>query len=229
MRTVFCGTPAFLGRVYGETRCAFWAGEPVDHDFDPGRLIEVDLARTPTAAAAEEIRWEDVQVDDCFAGPNGAVSGTTLGPRWPEMLLAGAVYLEQRLRDGLPLDVRPACPPDGMDGEPYECMTAAYWPHVDDPRAGRRYTGHHARIVRELGSLARVAVWPPGRSADPDVRPTTMWLDLGSAEQCDAGPDSLTAIGVGAAPKVGALFLVSGELAVSGERVARLAVDREQW
>ena len=57
MRCVFFGTPAFLGRVEGETRCAFWAGEPVDHDFDPALLVRVDLAYTPSAAAAKEISW----------------------------------------------------------------------------------------------------------------------------------------------------------------------------
>jgi hypothetical protein len=55
MRCVFVGTGAFLGRVDGETRCAFWCDEPSDHDFDPARLISIDLARTPSAAAAGEI------------------------------------------------------------------------------------------------------------------------------------------------------------------------------
>jgi hypothetical protein len=44
------------------------------------------------------------------------------------------------------------------------------------------------------------------------VTPVRMWIDLASAEQCDAGPGSLTAIGVGHGPKSGALFLVSGQL-----------------
>jgi len=39
-----------------------------------------------------------------------------------------------------------------------------------------------------------------------------MWIDLACAEQCDAGAESLTTIGVGDAPKHGALFLVSGQL-----------------
>jgi hypothetical protein len=54
MRTVLVGTPAFVGRIDGETRCAFWSEEPVDHGFDPQLLIAVDLARTPSAAAAKE-------------------------------------------------------------------------------------------------------------------------------------------------------------------------------
>jgi hypothetical protein len=39
-----------------------------------------------------------------------------------------------------------------------------------------------------------------------------MWIDLACAEQCDAGPQGLTTIGVGDAPKRGALFLISGQL-----------------
>jgi hypothetical protein len=109
MRSVFVGTPAFLGRIDGETRCAFWVDEPVDHDFDPGLVLDVDLACTPEAAAAKEIGWDQVQVDDCFSGPNGVVGGTTLGPRWPELRLTGAVYLEQCFAQALPAALRPAC------------------------------------------------------------------------------------------------------------------------
>jgi hypothetical protein len=212
MRSVFVGTPAFLGRIDGETRCRFWAEEPVDHGFDPSLLIPIDFALTPSAAAAKEISWADVQVDDCFAGPNGAVSGSTLGPRWPELRLGGAVYLESGFRDSLAAALRPACPPAGMNGQPYECMSVVYWPDVDDPRAGRRYAGHCAEIVEERGSLAHVAVYPPGKSEQPNGRPVRMWIDLASSEQCDAGAGSLTTIGVAAAPKRGALFLISGQL-----------------
>jgi len=213
MRCVFVGTGGFLGRIDGETRCAFWADEPTDHGFDPRRLIEIDLARTPSAAAAGGIGWDDVQVDDCFSGPNGAVGGTTLGPRWPELRLGGAVYLERGFADSLPAALRPPCPPAGADGRSYEFMTTVHWPGTDDPRAGNRYTGHHAEIVEERGSLARVAVYPPGASTQPDAPRTSMWIDLASCEQCDAGPDSLTTIGVGPdAPKRGALFLISGHL-----------------
>jgi hypothetical protein len=212
MRCVFFGVGAFLGRVDGETRCAFWAEEPVDHGFDPRRLIDIDLARTPSAAVAKEVAWEDVQVDDCYTGPNGAVTGTTLGPRWPEISLEGAVYLERGFVESLPAVLRPPCPPTGMSGQPYEYMTAVYWPNLDDPRAGRRYAGHCAEIVEERGSLAYVAVYPPGTSEQPNARPVTMWIDLTSPEQCDAGPDSLTTIGAGHAPKRGALFLISGQL-----------------
>jgi hypothetical protein len=212
MRSIFVGTPAFLGRIDGETRCAFWSEEPVDHGFDPGLLIGIDLSLTPSAAAAQEISWGDVQVDDCFTGPNGAVGGSTLGPSWPELRLGGAVYLERGFWESLPAGLRPACPPVGMQGRAFECSTVVYWPSVDDPRAGKRYAGHYAEIGDELGPLAHVAVYPPGTSEQPNQRPTTMWIDLASPEHCDAGIDSLTTIGVGDAPKFGALFLISGHL-----------------
>ena len=216
-RSVFVGTPGFLGRIDSETRCAFWVEEPVDHGFDPGRLIAVDLGRTPSAVLAKEIDWNDVQVDDCVTGPNGVITGTTLGPRWPELHLNGALYLEQQFVQALPARLRPACPPVGMDAHPHECMTCVYWPQADDPRAGNRYTGHHAEILAEEGRLAWVAVWPPGRSASPTVPAVRMWIDLSSPEQCDAGPESLTEIGTGAGLKSGALFLISGRLSVGSE------------
>jgi hypothetical protein len=53
------------------------ADEPVNHGVDPSRLITVDLACTPTAAAAREIGWDAVEVDDCFTGPNGIDIGPT--------------------------------------------------------------------------------------------------------------------------------------------------------
>jgi hypothetical protein len=219
MRCVFHATAGFLGRIDSETRCGFWAEEPTDHGFDPGRLIVVDLARTPAAAAAKQIGWEEVQVDDCFTGPNGAVSGTTLGPRWPELRVAGVVYLERDFAASLSGALGPACPPLGGSGEACEYTTAVYWPGTGDPRAGNRYTGHYARILEERGSLARVAVHPPGRSREPEIRPVTMWIDLASPEHCDAGTASLTAIGPGDRPKQGALFLITGQLLLQSHAI----------
>ena len=212
MRCVFVGTGGFLGRIDSETRGAFWTDEPVDHGFDPQRLITVDLARTPLAAAAGEIKWDDVEVDDCFSGPNGVVGGTTLGPRWPELRLEGLVYLERGFIGRLPAKLRPPCPPAGLNGRVCEYITTVYWPHIDDPRAGRRFAGHYAEVLEERGTLARVKVYPPGSSERPNAKPLTMWIDLASPEHCDAGCDSLTEIGVGDAPKRGALFLISGQL-----------------
>jgi hypothetical protein len=99
-----------------------------------------------------------------------------------------------------------------MTGRVCEYTTTVYWPHVADRRAGRRYAGHYAEVLEERGTLARVAVYPPGSSKQPHARPLAMWIDLASAEHCDAGSESLTQIGVGDAPKRGALFLISGEL-----------------
>jgi hypothetical protein len=99
-----------------------------------------------------------------------------------------------------------------MDGRDYEHMSVVYWPHVGDPRAGKRYTGHHAEILEERGSLARVAIYPRGTSNRPNAAPTIMWLDLSSAEQCDAGKDGLTQIAVGTGPKSSPLFLVAGSI-----------------
>lgn len=209
MRSIFLGVCAYLGRIDGETRCAFWAEEPVDHGFDPARLIAVDLARSPSAARLGRISWDAVEVDDCFTATHGGLDGTTLGPRWPELQIMGVVCLERGHRERLPDAVRPEWPQRGIPGRDYEHTTVLYWPGTRDPRAGKRYAGHHARIVEERGSLARVAVYPPGTS-QTSASPITMWMDLHDPEQCDAGLSSLTRIGVGDAAKEGPLFLVSG-------------------
>jgi hypothetical protein len=212
MRSIFVGTGAYVGRVDGVTRLAFWAEEPIDHDFDPSRLISVDLSRTPNAAAAREISWDAVEVDDCAVGTHGRLEGTTVGPRWPEMQLVGAVYLEESVVRRLPPAARPPCPPTGMGGRGYEFKRVVYWSHGVDPRAGRRYIGHHAEILEESGKLARVAVFKSGMSDRPDAVATTMWIDLSSPDECDAGPDSLTRIAVGSGAKKGALFLAAGRV-----------------
>jgi hypothetical protein len=208
MRWVFQGTGGFVGRIESETRVAFWADEPADHGFDPSLLITVDLARTPSAAVLGEISYDAVEVDDCFSGPNGNVRGTSIGPRWPEIQLAGAVYLEQRFYDRLPPAIRPPIPPKFMGGRAYEYTTVLYWPGTDDPRAGKRYAGHHAELLEERSGLARVAVFPQGSSDRPNVEPSTMWIDLLAPEHTDAGPHSLTEIGLGRG-NAGALYLIS--------------------
>jgi hypothetical protein len=213
VRCVFTLVGGFLGRIDSASRCAFWAEDPADHAFDPARLISIDLARTPKAALAGRIAWDEVQVDDCYTGPTGQVSGTTLGPRWPELQVCGLVLLERRFIASLPAELHPASPPAGADGRAYEFVHALYAPDGDDPRAGQRYAGHHAVILEERGTLARVAVHPPGTSTRVHASTFTLWIDLASPEHCDAGPACLTEIGVGAAPKAGALFLHAGSLA----------------
>src|SRR5262245_5206647 len=228
MRSTFLGTGAFVGMIEGDCRCSFWADEPTDHGFDKTRLISIDLSRSPSAAAARAIDWSDVEVDDCILSSSGKPSGTTIGPRWPEMQLLGAVYLEQNTWARIPEPMRPLCPPAGAEGRDYEFMTAVYWPHTDDPRAGMRYSGHHAEIIEEQGTLAHVAIFPAGASTRPDAQPMAMWIDLADPEQCDAGVDSLTQIGTGDAPKAGALFLPSGRLEVPAELEDVPAADEDE-
>jgi hypothetical protein len=212
MRCVFVVTSAYVGRLETATRVAFWAEEPTEHGFDPSQLITVDLSRTPNAAAAGVIPWDAVDVDDCVASPTGELGGTTIGPRWPEIQVTGVAQLEQSFIARLSPSLRPSNPPTMMGGHTYEYMNVLYWPQTSDPRAGKRYAGHYAEILEERGGLAYVRVFPPGSSDQDSARTSNMWIDLASPQQCDAGRDALTQIGVGGAPKHGALFLIAGEL-----------------
>jgi hypothetical protein len=212
VRCVFVGTPGYLGRLESETRICFWVDDPSDHGFDAARLIPIDLGLTPSAAAAAEISWDAVQVDDCISAPNGSLDGSSIGPRWPEIQLSGMVFLEERYWQSLPADVRPPCPPEGTNARDYEFKTVVYWPDAAEPRGGKRYAGHHAEVLDRRGSLARVQVYPQSRSRQPGVQPVSMWIDLSSPEQCDAGDGSLTEIAEASGREAGALFLLSGNV-----------------
>src|SRR5689334_1511629 len=71
---VYLGTGAYIGRIDGETACAFWPTDPLTIGFDPHQLIDIDLAKTAEAAAAGTITYDQVQTED---------SKRTFGPRWP--------------------------------------------------------------------------------------------------------------------------------------------------
>jgi hypothetical protein len=203
-------TSAYLGRIEGMKQCSFWTQSPSEHGFDPAKLIRLDLSKTPNAALAGEISWDAVEVDDCISAPNGELSGTTLGPGWPELQIGGAVLLEQRFIASLPDRLRPE--QVSQTGYACEYMSTLYWPGGADARAGIRYGGHHAEIIDERGPLAKLRVYPPGTSRGENRTPVTMWIDLESPEQCDAGSHSLTEVGVGDRPKSGAVYLASGKL-----------------
>jgi len=181
-RWIFIGTGACTGRVDAEYRCAFWADNPLDPGgFDPQRLTDVDLRRSPAHARSPD----DVIVDD-FITDGGM---TTIGPGFPAGNYFGAAYLEEKYVASLPPNCQPAVPPRGSKACDYEFKTVYYWPGTADPRAGRRYVGTHAEIIGTPASKAPtnvcdVLIWAPGTSATakPAVR---AWIDLDSIDYCD--------------------------------------------
>lgn len=209
MRTLFRGFGAFVGRVDSEERCAFWWQHPQDVNFDPILLVPVDLSRTPAAAAAGTIDWEEVQVDDHAS--HAAGGRTSIGPLWPSNAMAGAVYLAdpywRRLRD----EIRPVVLPGGAaaDAREYEFHTVVYW--GVNGRTAARYYGFHGEIQSETGATAEVALYDAGRSKiDPPRFVKT--IPLGALDQVDKHVDDggLTEIGLGTArAKSGAIYLDS--------------------
>jgi hypothetical protein len=125
------------------------------------------------------------------------------------------VWLEASFHSKLPTP--PPFPQSFMDCEAYELMTAIYWSVGRE--IARRVWGFHAEITAEHGSLALCTIWTPGTSRSR--RPAgSWWIDLGA--QADPIANGLTAIGVGPAPKVGALFLdahAARSLALAGPKL----------
>ena len=142
---------------------------------------------------------------------NTAIGQCPVTPRYSTagIQTMGLVYLETSFAAQLP----PTSLPADAHARPYERTTVLYRPQIADPRAANRYAGHHAEILEERGSVARVVVYPPGSSLKPGAKSHKLWIDLADPEQCDAGVDQLTQIGPGAMPKQGALFLIAGRIA----------------
>jgi len=195
--SVFYGFGAWVGRLDARTTCAWWADDPNNLNFDPGQLIEVDLARNPAAYLSGAISLDQLEADD--APCDGGL--TKLGPTWPTGSTINGVWLAATYYDGLPN--KPEFPQRFMDCHGYELTTVVYWALASKGIA-RRCWGVHAEISSEQGSLALCTVWTPGTSLRQ--RPAgTWWIDL--ATQADPISNGFTVIGTGSAPKRGALFL----------------------
>jgi hypothetical protein len=211
-RSVFYGFGAWVGRLDTRTACAWWADDPNRLGFDPGQLIEIDLAKNPAAYLNGSITLEEIQVDDA-PGDGGL---TKLGPTWPEGSAINSVWLEARFYQRLPS--QPELPQRFMSCHDYELTSVIYWAEASRG-IQRRCWGVYAEISAEQGSLALCTIWAPGTSLTQQPA-GSWWIDL--AAQADPIANGLTVIGTGAAPKRGALFLDAGAsygLALAGPKL----------
>ena len=211
-RSVFYGFGAWVGKMDSSTAGSWWPDDPNNLGFDPAQLIRVDLAKNPSAYIAGKLPFSEIEVDD----PPSGGGLTKLGPSWPTGSTINGVWLESGFYNGLKF--KPAFPQPFMNCHAYELTTVVYW-GVASPGIARRYWGFHAEITAEQGSLALCTVWTPGTSRTQ--RPAgTWWIDL--AQDADPVANGFTTIGVGKAPKQGALFLdaiTSRGLGLAGPKV----------
>jgi hypothetical protein len=187
---VLLGVPAFVGEVKGPTQVRFFIDE---NDFDPNRMIEVDLAKNPQAVGAAA--W--AQGVDCDHQVTGG--RTTIGPRFHPGAHVGAVYLAERLVTQY-------------------ANVLANWPPAPDARyqyqlvlrTGNgqpvRYHGFKAQVMSAaVGTLIQVAFIRVGTAA-PSGPPA--WIDLADPGMCDPQANGFTTIVPGSpVGTVGALFL----------------------
>lgn len=207
-RSVFYGFGAYVGQLTGRSTCNWWADDPskTSTPFDPTTLITVDLAKNPEAVRSKQIPLADLQVDDLPT--NGGL--TKIGPEWPAGSWINGCWLEKGYYDSLGKGIKPPRLHSTDECREYEMTTVLYW---DGPLAGRRFWGHYVEIDSEKGTQALVSIFPPGRSLARNQKATrSIWMDL--ATQAMAIEAGFTEVGVGNAPKKGALFIEAPTLSV---------------
>lgn len=211
-KAVFYASSAWVGRIDSETRCRFWWKHPSEIHYDHALLVPVDLAKTPASAREGRIDWDEIQVDDIRDETDeGGV--TTIGPWFPDGKATGAVYLEKTYWDRLRAEHRPAFPPPGYAARDYEFKTVVYKAGTENPRAGIRYHGYHAKIISERGPSALVAVYTAGNSKGGE-NPAEHTFNLESID-CDAhvSAGGMTEIAVGEGKKKEGAFFIKLVLA----------------
>jgi hypothetical protein len=219
LKSVFYGFGAFVGRIDGESRCAFWPQDPEEVNYDAALLVPIDLDANVAAARAGKIAWSDVKVDEHYLD-----GGTTsIGPYFPDGEAVGAVYLEKTYWDRLRREIRPELPAADYGARDYEFQTVVYWEGTGDPRAGKRYFGFHAEVLDVEESRACVAIYDAGSSRVEAPR-AKEWLDLDSlAVDAPRTRGGLTDIGVGGdLPLAGALFIEAERAALLGAEIPKL-------
>jgi len=191
MFDVYLGTGAYVGRIDGETACAFWPTDPITIGFDKGQLIDLDLAKTAEAAAAGTITYDQVHTED---------SKRTFGPRWPlGPGFYGRVYVRETYAAG-----RIPNPPRGASGRDYEFKLIIYRANTGDPRQGRRYQGVHAEIGASGSGGSQVDITLPGTSLTTNPTKRRVVVDLNDPNS-KCSPPAGTTEAVAGTP--GALFL----------------------
>jgi hypothetical protein len=201
-KIVFHAFSAFVGSVSGRTTCAFWTDDPSSAaiSWDSKLLKPVDLSKTPSAARAKTIKWNEVEVDDYLM--NGGL--TTLGPLFPGGQMIGAVWLTEDYMKKVGLD--PTHKPGHAHG--HELRSILY---DGDPKYGdRRFQGFHAKVAPTPPAMAgaqkvtRVQIWNAG-TGKGGGHAGHWWLDLD--DLCDMDESDVGAKG---APE-GSLYLDSSK------------------
>jgi hypothetical protein len=200
-KLIFYACSAVVGQVIGKRQCRVWLEDSQKPSYDPGNLINVDLALSPGVLAPVE--WSKVKVDDHVGSGGG---GTTIGPELPLGKLQGGIYLVesewQRCRDMHKIMWPPANVPMMVPRpiETYEFQSLLY--RDDASQRLRRYHGFHAVALKLQGQFAFVQVF---ESASFEPR-GPWWVELDDPEMCDPSGNGHTKIGSSGSME-GALFL----------------------
>jgi hypothetical protein len=167
-KVTFYGLPAWIGAIHSPTVCEWWDRDPTQLNWDRSLLHKLDLAKTPSAALANQVPVSQVEVDDHF----GRGGRTTIGPLWPGGTTIGACWVSESY-----------LAKHGMAPPSHEFQVVQYF---DGEHQNRRFYGFQANVLQQQNHLSLVQLWHPGTGAGGAAPAGTWWLDLGA----DADPNT---------------------------------------
>jgi hypothetical protein len=198
-RSVFYCFGAYVGQYTGNSSCRWWPVDPTSINFDQTKLVPSNLASNPNGFRTGALTSiTQIEVDD----PPGHGGSTKIGPTFPNGSMINGVWVESTHYDHFDPAYKPPRLQPTDHCRAYELTTVYYW---GGPHQGHRYWGFYVEIGSEHGNNALVSIWPEGLSSAPGQGAVcSIWLDLTQQHEIEAG---FTEVGVGNAPKAGALFL----------------------
>jgi hypothetical protein len=195
VQVVFTGVPAFVGVVLSPTKVRFFIDE---NEFDPAKLIEVDLAKN--TAAVPPAQWATSL--ECDQQTTGGL--TTIGPKFHAGPHVGAGYLAQRLVTQYQLMLG-SWPPPPDDICQYQAVVRS------DNGNVTRYHGFKVQVLSpSAGSHAHIGFVRVGTPGPTGGRASALWIDLADPDICDPASNGFTTIdSTSPVGTVGAVFLRS--------------------
>lgn len=197
--TVFYGFGAYVASLVQQRVVKWWPQDPskLSPAWDHGQAILTDLDKTPNAVKNGTIQIAQIECDDHTSD----AGLTQIGPRFPQGLMIGMIWLAKPFYDNLQNNKPPRH--QSSDGADYELTSILYW---NGNTPGKRYYGFRGQIVGQgQGNKHKVKLWKGGRGKIQNEPPQGTF-DIDFANDTDTANNEISPGGT----QDGAIYVEEG-------------------